>query len=267
MLNTYEKIEMQPPVRLKPAVSVFMYHQVGHFNRPKTHRADYCDVDRFKNQMWLLKLSGYTVISLSDACKGVFEGADLPPRPAVLTFDDGYQDFDQFAWPILNEFGYPATVFLVSRLIGAGSTWDMSLPAAALMSSVTIRRLHREGVNFGSHTLSHCRLSQLSTAEQRKEIFESKSEIENILGEQITDFCYPYGDYDLRSRDLVAEANYSSALTCIRGAANGADNRYEIPRKAISYGDNMIGFLWKLYMKNRRKDNSCHNPEHLRNRH
>lgn len=251
-------------ITTRPLVSILMYHQVGRFSSPRKHRAVFCDVGRFRAQMAYLKWTGHHVISLADAYRGIFQGAPLPSRPVVLTFDDGYENFREYAWPILQRYGFPATVYLVSSLLGRSASWlDKDMSDARLMDAATIRSLRAEGVHFGSHTLTHCRLSKLDENDQRAEIFESKAELEDILGESVTDFCYPYGNYDIRSRDLVAEAGYNTALTCIRGAANTADNAFEIPRKAISYGDSLIGFLWKLHMKNARKDNSRHNPEHV----
>ena len=252
---------------IRNPVSILMYHQVGSFSNPRAHRAVYCDVGRFRAQMALLSLTRHRVISLADACKGVFEGSPLPSRSVVLTFDDGYDNFREYAWPILKQHGFPATVFLVGALTGRQAVWRSSSESQArLMDMKTIRRLCHEGVNFGSHTMTHCRLSKVDRKQQREEIFNSKTEIENILGKTVDDFCYPYGDYDIHARDLVAEAGYRTALTCIRGSANTAENRYEIPRKAISYGDNLIGFMWKIHAKNKRKDNSEHNPQHLRQR-
>ncbi len=246
-----------------PRVSVLMYHQVGHFPKPESHRAVYCDVSRFKAQMACLEWGGYNVIPLTDACNGIFNGAFLPPKPVVLTFDDGYQNFADEAWPLLRKHGYPATVFIVTRLIGKPAKWLDDGKQARLMDASTIRSLAREGVNFGSHTLTHCRLSQLDRKEQRAEIMGSKSELEDILGKGVADFCYPYGDYTPGVRDMAAEGGYRSALTCIRGAANFASNPFEIPRKAISYGDSLFGFFWKLEMKHARKDSSSHNPAHV----
>lgn len=243
------------PAEGRPPVSILMYHQVGRFNRPKRHRAVYCDVGRFAWQMAWLKRAGYHVISLDEAWQGLFRRGPLPERCAVLTFDDGYQNFADHAWPVLQQHGFPATVFLVASLVGRQADWldDMG-ERPALMSGETIRRLHDEGVTFGSHAVSHVRLSALPPEQQRRQIVDSKRMLEDLLGQPVRHFCYPYGDYDEHCRDLVAEAGYRTGLTCIRGAANTADNAFEIPRKAISYGDNLLGFWWKLHMKHDRKD-------------
>jgi len=254
---------MPRSVAQRPRISILMYHQIGRFLSPRSHRAVYCDIDRFKAQMAYLRYSGHQVISMRAAYEGLFLGASLPARPVVLTFDDGYENFREYAWPVLQKYGYPAMVYLVSNLVGRTASWFEEGRHAILMDRPVIRQLLKEGVDFGSHTCSHCRLSQCTEQQKRLEIVDSKAKLEDLLGEEVTAFCYPYGDYDPCSRDLVKEAGYSHALTCIRGIANTAENPFEIPRKAISYGDNLFGFFWKLDVKHARKDKSCHNPSHI----
>lgn len=245
---------MKQPIRSTPPVSILMYHQVGRFRRPSAHRSLYCDVGRFAAQMAYLHYTGYRVVPLEQARLGLFQGARLLPRSVVLTFDDGYQNFADHAWPILRRYGFPATVFLVSGSLGQEAPWlDRETGQSPLMDASTVRTLRAQGVSFGSHTRTHRRLSGLSEREMRDEIFSSKAELEQVLGEPVSDFCYPYGDYDRRSRDLVIEAGYRTGLTCIRGSANVSENAYELTRKAVSYGDNLLGFFWKLHMKHRRK--------------
>lgn len=244
---------MTPPAA--PPLSILMYHQVGRFERPSAHRAVFCDVGRFSSQMAYLARMNFNVLSMDQAMACLFGGAPLPPRSVVITFDDGYLNFQEFAWPVLRRHGFPATVFLVSRLLGRRAEWLGSefKDHPSLMNDATVRQLQAEGAHFGSHACSHPRLSRLSSADKRAEIFDSKKTLEDVLGREVPDFCYPYGDYDVEARDLVGEAGYRSGLTCIKGPANTAHNPLEIPRKAISWGDNLIGFAWKLHVKNKRK--------------
>jgi peptidoglycan/xylan/chitin deacetylase (PgdA/CDA1 family) len=238
-----------------PPISVLMYHQVGEFARPAAHRALFCHVKRFRAQMAYLKWMNIPVLSLEQAHRVLFEGQTLSRPAVVLTFDDGYENFREHAWPVLQEHGFPVTAFLVSDLMGKSSEWLGSEFAERppLMDGPTVRRLADEGVSFGSHACSHPRLSRLSPEQMRREIFDSKAALEDTLGRPVPDFCYPYGDYNTQARDMVAEAGYRSGLTCIKGPANTAHNPFEIPRKAISYGDNLVGFAWKVHVKNKRK--------------
>lgn len=245
---------MSTPLDNLPPLSVLMYHQVGHYPRPSAHKASFCHIRQFRQQLAYLKWARFNVISMAEAYQGLFHGAPLKSRSVVLTFDDGYQDFHDHAWPALQAYGFPATVFLISGLIGQAARWQTDFAnIAQLMDAPTIRRLQGQGVNFGSHAVNHYRLPQLDTADVRREVFDSKATLQDLLGQDVPDFCYPYGQYDERARHFVEEAGYQTGLTCIRGAANTADNSFEIPRKAISYGDNVLGFAWKLHMKHARK--------------
>jgi peptidoglycan/xylan/chitin deacetylase (PgdA/CDA1 family) len=237
-----------------PPVSVLMYHQVGPFVRRSGHKSVMCSIDRFRAQMAWLHAGPYHVISLDHAYRGLFGTEMLPTYPVVLTFDDGYQNFADCAWPVLERYGFPATVFAVTGQLGSVADWlDESFAPAPLMDAHCLRTLARQGVSVGSHSCSHLRLSALSTPALQRELHDSKARLEDLLGHAVVDFCYPYGDYDARVRDLTAQAGYRLALTCLRGAANTAGNAFEIPRKAISFGDNWIGFAWKLHRKHARK--------------
>ncbi len=246
---------LTPPA--SPPMSILMYHQIGPYPRPDAHRQLYCHIDRFRDQLRYFKWAGFEVLSLAQARQCLFEGAPMPKRSVVITVDDGYDDFRQYAWPALQEFGFSATVYLVSSLLGKKAEWlqgQKDFPVLSpLMDAAGIRQLRKEGCDFGSHAVTHPRLTQLSPEAMRAEVFDSKAALEDLLGEAVPDFCYPYGDYNERTRDLVQEAGYRTATTCIRGAANFSHNPFELTRKAISYGDNLIGLAWKLHAKHARK--------------
>lgn len=237
-----------------PPVSVLMYHQVGRFPKPSAHKAAFCHVDRFRAQMAWLHAARYPVISLDALHRGLFGDGTLPARAVVLTFDDGYENFAEHAFPVLERYGFPSAVFAVTGQLGGEAGWlDGSFEPARLMPGASLRRLADRGVTIGSHTVSHPRLPKLDAAAMRREVFDSKAALEDVLGRAVPDFCYPYGAYDARVRDAAREAGYRLALTCLRGSANVAANAWEIPRKAISFGDNVLGYIWKLHMKHELK--------------
>jgi len=243
------------PSNASPSISVLMYHQVGKFAEPKAHRSCYCDSGAFRAQMALLKWAGYRVISLEQAYAALFDGQPLPGRSVVLSFDDGYENFADNALPVLQEFAYPSVLFAVSGLLGQPAQWlDGNGDKPGLLSASRLAELRLANVEIGSHSVSHPRLSRLDPARVWQEVADSKAELENVLGAAVKFFAYPYGDYSPDVRDAVIRAGYQAALTCSRGAANTAPNPWEIPRKAVSYGDNRLGLLWKLAVKNRRKD-------------
>jgi peptidoglycan/xylan/chitin deacetylase (PgdA/CDA1 family) len=232
-----------------------MYHQVGLFRSPTAHRATFCHIQRFKAQMAYLHRFRYAVMSLQQALDGLFHDHFLPQRAVVLTFDDGCQNFRDYAFPVLQRYGFPATVFLVSGLIGKQAQWlaDEGRPAPELMDRAAILGLKGENITFGSHTVTHPSLIRVGPARRTAEIVRSKADLEELLGEEIKYFCYPNGDYDDDVVDRVRDAGYSAALSCVRGSATPSDNMFVLPRKAISYGDSLVGYFWKLHMKHKKK--------------
>ncbi|RLB44278.1 MAG: polysaccharide deacetylase family protein [Deltaproteobacteria bacterium] len=238
-------------------ISILMYHQIGVFDRPREHRATFCHIRRFKAQMAYLRLFGYKVVSLEEALKALYlknEKGDYQ-HAVVLTFDDGYKNFFEYAFPVLSARGYPATVFLVAGLLGKNAKWlaDDGRYAPELLDVDTIRKLHSQGVTFGSHSLTHPRLTALDPRAMEREIIESKSILEALLGHRVHYFCYPGGIYNEMVVAKVREAGYDAALTCDRGAATMFDDPFLLPRKAISFGDSLLGYFWKLHMKHKKK--------------
>ena len=232
-----------------------MYHQVGKFHRPDAHRATYCHVRRFKAQMAYLHAFGYKVISLPAALEGLFGKGGLPRHAVVLTFDDGYENFREHAFPVLQRYHFPATVFLVAGLLGKNAKWleDNGQFGAPLMERETIKELGTHDIIFGSHTMTHPLLTRLDRSCQAREILDSKRALEDLLGQEVKYFCYPVGDYDNDVVALVRDAGYKAAFTCDRGAATSAEDPLMLPRKAISFGDSLMGYFWKLHMKHEKK--------------
>ena len=237
-------------------INILMYHQVGRFEPMKAHRSTYCDHRRFASQMRYLRRFDYTVLSLPAALACLRGERPIPPRAVVLTFDDGYENFYEYAWPVLKQHGYPAMVYLISSMLGQPSRWFAAdgRDTPPLMSAARVRQLRAEGVDFGAHSVSHVRLAkQQDTAQIRREVFDSKAMLEDVLGEAVPHFCYPYGSHDRRVVDAVADAGFESATTCVRSPATHADDPLTLPRKAISFGDNLIGYFWRLHVKNTSK--------------
>lgn len=236
-------------------INILMYHQVGEFDMrgaARAHPTTYCDHRRFAAQMdWLAK-HGYTVLDMDTVLACVRGQRPIPPRAVAITFDDGYDNFHQYAWPVLQRHGFPATVYLIADLLGRPAQWFAvdGRDTPPLLSPARIVELRRAGITFGSHTASHVKLAQQSEAVIHDEVSRSKAALEDLLGERVSHFCYPYGSHDLRVVNAVAEAGYLTATTCARAPATPADDPLTLPRKAVAHGDNLLGFLWRLHVKN-----------------
>jgi len=234
-------------------ISILMYHQVGDFAPMRTHRANYCDRRRFAAQMGFLARFGYRVLSLDQAL-GVLRGErPAPPRAVVLTFDDGYDNFADHALPVLQRHGFPATVYAISGWLGRRAEWfakDPGRPIPTLMSAARLRGIQDAGITIGSHTHSHARLAEVDARTKRDELTRSKSMLEDALGVPVQHLCYPFGSFDHDTVHAAAETGYLSATTCLRGGAEVLiDHPLVLPRKAISYGDNLLGYWWKVAVK------------------
>ena len=232
-----------------------MYHQVGDFKPMQAHRSTYCHYKRFQAQMAYLHRFGYQVLSMDDVLTCLNGESPVPPRAVALTFDDGYENFYQYAWPVLQRYGFPSMVYLLSGLIGQASSWFErdGREAPLLMDRDRILQLRDLGVGFGSHGVYHTKLAEVDVETVRQEVIESKVQLEQLLDAEVRHFCYPYGSHDLTAVDAVQAAGYRSAVTCQRAAATPLFDPYLLPRKAISYGDNLAGYFWKLAMKNEPK--------------
>jgi peptidoglycan/xylan/chitin deacetylase (PgdA/CDA1 family) len=233
-------------------IQILMYHQVGNFPAMSTHRATYCDHRRFAIQMRYLKWAGYQVLSMSEAVLCLTNLKAVPKNAVVLTFDDAYENFYEYALPQLQRYDFPATVYAISGMLGKNASWlsEDGHDPAPLMGAARLRELHSYGIEIGSHSASHLRLAGLDTAKLRAEVTDSKRMLEDALGHRVVHFCYPYGSHDLRTMHAAAEAGYLSATTCERAPATPANDPLALPRKAVAWGDSLAGVWWKMHMKN-----------------
>lgn len=233
-------------------IQILMYHQVGDFAAMQTHRATYCDHRRFALQMRYLKMAGYRVLSMRDALQALQGAQRIPPKAVVLTFDDAYENFYEYALPHLQAHGFPATVYAISGLLGKNADWLATdgHDAAPLMNAARLRELLSLNIEIGSHSNSHVRLGGLPADRVREEVTRSKLELEDTLGSAVDHFCYPYGSHDLQAMNAVAEAGYRSATTCERAPASRDNDPLALPRKAVAWGDSLLGVWWKMHMKN-----------------
>jgi len=234
-----------------PYLSILMYHQVGEFENVTRLKANFCHVKRFEQQMRFLRRWGYHVISLTDAIRGLRGEINLPKHSVVITFDDGYENFYQYAYPILKELQLPSTVYAVSGMVGKPSDWlyEDDIAPAPLMTLAQMQEVQQHGVDFGSHAISHPRLSKIDPAQMRQEVFESKRQLESLLDRPVEHICYPYGDHDASVVEASREAGYLSGTTIVKGSAWAEHDSLALPRKAISFNDSLYRFWRNMHFK------------------
>jgi len=203
---------------------VLAYHRVAEDGLPSL-RQWRVHPDMFRQQLRLLRSHGYYGITSDDLLKTMESRTPLPGRPVLITFDDGYQDFADSAWPILEAEGFTAEVFLVTGLVGKSATWDAAAgKPAALMDWPTIEALHDKGVRFGSHLATHTPATNLSSQDLLGEAMRSRAELEVHLNCPILSTAAPYGATDERYNRILASAGYRIGFA---GAAKRADIRHD----------------------------------------
>ncbi len=177
----------------------------------------------FESHLRWLSAWGYRSIPLRAVADAMTNGLRLPRRAVAITFDDGYLDNHQFAWPLLRRYGFEATVFLVSDAIGGDSAFDAGsgYEPSTMLGRDQIRIMARHGVEFGSHTCSHPdTLVDLDEQTLERELRSSRLTIEAVLDQPIDLFAYPHSKHDRRVEAAVTAAGY-------RLACGGLGTRFE----------------------------------------
>jgi glycosyltransferase involved in cell wall biosynthesis/peptidoglycan/xylan/chitin deacetylase (PgdA/CDA1 family)/ubiquinone/menaquinone biosynthesis C-methylase UbiE len=226
---------------------ILMYHRVAPGVEGNLRR--FClSPDDFEEQLKYLSRAGFRTIALEEWQRAMRTLTPLPGRAIVLTFDDGYADFAEYAWPLLRKYGFTADVFLVSDLIGHYNEWDSIYGGqpVPLMHWPEIQRLYQEGCRFGSHTRRHPWLTSLTTAELVEEALESRVALERGLGGPVNTIAYPYGDVDPAVSHYMGGCGYVFGLTCRTDSCSLRNPSLMLPRIEITGQDRMKDFLRKI---------------------
>jgi peptidoglycan/xylan/chitin deacetylase (PgdA/CDA1 family) len=234
-----------------PGIPILMYHSIS--DDPEPGVSPYYRLTtspaRFREQMEWLREYGYAVIDLNEAIKRLNTGSLDSTRHVVLTFDDGFRDFEEHAWPILAERKFAATVFLPTAFIGSS---PKSMNGRDCLTWPEIRALHRLGVSFGSHTVNHPVLHHLPQHEIRRELRDSRLRIERELQSSIGTFAYPFAfpqedqDFMTRFRQELLAQGYGGAVTTAIGRMQTGSDPLLLKRLPISQADDEPSFVSKL---------------------
>lgn len=193
---------------------------------------------------WLRRL-GYRGLSMRDIMPYV--RGEKSGKVVGITFDDGYRNVYRNALPVLCENGFTATNYFVVHQLGGGNVWDIDkgIAHSDLMSKEEMSDWARQGMEVGSHTLDHAYLPKLAAAEAQQQIGVSRDKLEQLLGEPVTAFCYPYGGENAGLRAMVREAGYGNATTTAGGLARPDDDIFGLPRVTVARSTHMLRFLQK----------------------
>ncbi|PBC10523.1 trifunctional glycosyltransferase/class I SAM-dependent methyltransferase/polysaccharide deacetylase [Mesorhizobium sp. WSM3859] len=224
-------------------IPVLMYHSVAD-DGPAALARFRCTPAAFASQMAWLRANGFHAINSEQLERFIADRQPFVGRPVLITFDDGFQNFADHAWPILRRNDLTAEVFLVTDLVGESAKWDaVSGPPTPLMDARTVRRLAGEGAFFGSHLATHRAIDGLSTSDLAAELLRSRMFVERWTGRPITTFAAPYSATDQRLGRLARECGYRTGFGGRHGPADLDCDPIDLPRIEIRGDRSLDNFV------------------------
>lgn len=210
---------------------VLMYHYIRDWNKPDDAVGTNLSVspNEFDTQMQWLANNNYQTVDF-DYFSYPYK---MDQKPIIVSFDDGYQDAYTDAYPVLKKYKLMGVFYIIISKVGTSGylDWDM------------IKEMQKNGMKFGSHTVGHPDLRNLSDEALTNEIKNSKETLEQELQTNITDFCYPSGKYDDATISKLKEIGYKTAVTVENGTASEKTDLFEIPRKRIQNSTSLADIL------------------------
>jgi peptidoglycan/xylan/chitin deacetylase (PgdA/CDA1 family) len=227
------------PARAGLRVPILMYHYIREPPNPNDRvgvRLSVRPAD-FKAELDWLQANGYRTITFADLAAALTGSRTLPPKAVILTFDDGYEDFFTTAVPNLRDHGFDAVAYVVTGFIGR---------PGYLTRDQVVQLDRDELVEIGSHTQNHLDLTAVSAAQLRSEVAGSRAFLEELLGHEVLDFCYPAGRFNPAVVRAVQAAGYRDATTTAFGAWHSYGDRLAWTRVRVSGGEGLDEFARKV---------------------
>lgn len=194
----------------------------------------------FEHYIQHLYTQHYHCVSLSNILCDVHRRRPWPLKTIALTFDDGYEDFLTLALPLLCRYNFPATIFIVTDLVGKKSNWEGE-SGTPLLSWDEIKRIHEAGMAFGSHTCSHPRLPNLPEKQIWHELTDSRERLEDKLSHEILALAYPHGESNSKIQQLAQASGYQMAC----GLMKGKNGFYNLSRRSCGAADDLQALVYK----------------------
>ncbi len=208
-------------------IPIFLYHHIRNVKERWS-----VSPSLFEEEVKYLFDYGYHSVAMDAYENAVQNHTELPKKPVVLTFDDGYEDMYTHALPILQKYGMVGTFYIITGFVGTNGflTWDQ------------LSEMQKAGMEIGGHTVHHVFLANLPMNMAKEEIEKCKSELEKHLGNKITSFAYPFNDHNKTVEKLVEQAGYTNAVIVDIHYGDDPTNPYSIPRITVGTGESMALF-------------------------
>jgi peptidoglycan/xylan/chitin deacetylase (PgdA/CDA1 family) len=237
----------------KEGIPILMYHKIGDPPAGSKLGSLWVSAKKFRKQMAYLSDEGWHPIVFKDLYAHWDKGAPLPPKPVLITFDDGYLNNYTEAFPILRDFGFRATLYVVVQTIGWDNRWHdpASETRIPMITWPQLKELQKAGWEIGSHTMNHPRLHKIELKEVARELEKSRAVIGEVLGEAPDSFAYPYGAGEEVPEivQAVKTAGYRTAVTVHAGKwtiEQMKERPFNLPRPFVRGDENLFDFHLNL---------------------
>ena len=201
-------------------IPVLYYHSV----RESADNEVTITPELLRTQLQYIRDEGYVTLTLSELKAYILNNSPIPAKSILITFDDGYMDNYDKAFPILKDLNMVATIFCITS----------NLDGSYYLSKEAITEMSNYGIDIESHTVNHPKLNEMTYNEQLAELIESKKTLESITGKKIESIAYPFGDFNDDSIKAAKDAGYTLGFTTKKGLSDRDDNPLKLDRIYIS---------------------------------
>ena len=254
----YKWVQLRNSVNPDSKIRVLVYHQVHPVNKSGTVQNHWCvSAKSFSDQMKLLSSGGYNVLSVSEVLRHLQTRTPFPTKAVCVTFDDGYRDNYQYAFPALVQYGIMATFYVTTKYLGTDRPFDWIKPSDDAQNvlyrkplnwqEITMMKDH--GMEFASHSHTHPNFFKINVDSIKWELLESRRLLSEHLDLIGNSFVCPYGIWGKSSgalKELLQHNGYSGAFLGKWGSITLKTDRFDLPRIIIYGEDSIKTFRYKI---------------------
>jgi peptidoglycan/xylan/chitin deacetylase (PgdA/CDA1 family) len=201
-------------------VPILLYHRIEPDPSSNFYRMD---TGTFESQLKYLSAHGYHTITTAQLRQAILEGISLPPRPIIITFDDGNVDNFEFAYPLMQKYGFTGTAYIVAN----------RLDSEGYLSKEQLQELAAAGWEIGSHSMTHLDLANATPQQLRREILESRLRLEDEIGVDVRSFAYPFGTFTKTLAQKIENYGYRTGVGLGKNAIHDLNSIYYLSRWEI----------------------------------
>jgi peptidoglycan/xylan/chitin deacetylase (PgdA/CDA1 family) len=243
--------------RLALPVPILMYHQIA--GRAETTSRLAVPPDAWTEQLAYLHGEGYRTITVAELSAALSGRGQLPSRAVVLTFDDGYEDFHSRAMPMLDRYGFTATLFVTTGWIQDAGPLTTGRRPGRMLSWTQIAEVARSGIEVAAHSRLHLQLDQLPRKLLYDELYTSKAQLEDKLGSSVIGLAYPFGYSNMRVRRVARDLGHGYACAVSNALMGKGPDLLALPRLTVKRSMKLATFqqivhgsnVQRIYFKDR----------------